>query len=40
MRRLNHTDIVCTITNGEQDGFLILLDEFDNKRLLKRRYAT
>lgn len=37
MGRLNHGHIVGTIANGEQDGLVVLFDEFDDERLLERR---
>ena len=40
MGGLNHADIVCTIADSEENGLLILLDEFDDQCLLQRRYTT
>ena len=41
MSGLDHADVVGTVTDGKQEGLLlILLDEFDDQRLLQRRYTT
>lgn len=37
MRRLNHADVVGTISNGQQRSVGAPLDELDNERFLKRR---
>lgn len=31
---LNHGDVVCTVTDGEQDGFEMAFHELDDQRLL------
>jgi hypothetical protein len=33
---LNHADIVGTVTNGQKNSLLILLNQFHDKRLLQR----
>jgi hypothetical protein len=37
---LDHAHVVGTVTDGEQDSLLVLLDQFDHERLLKRRNAA
>lgn len=34
---LNHTNIICTVSNSEQDGFEVAFHKLDNKSLLKGR---
>lgn len=36
MRRLNHRNIVSTITNSEKDRFEILLHQLDHESFLQR----
>ena len=37
---LNHTNIICTVSDSEQDGFEVAFHELDNKSLLKGRDTT
>lgn len=37
---LDHADVVGAVANCEQDGLLVLLDEFDDECLLQRGHTT
>lgn len=40
MSSLDHANIIRTITDGEQYGFLVLLYKFNDQSLLEGRYTT
>jgi len=40
MGSLNHRHIVGAVSNGEQDGLEVLLDELDDEGLLQRRHTA
>jgi hypothetical protein len=40
VRRLDHANVVCTVTNRERHGIEAVPDEFDNQCLLFRRHTT
>lgn len=40
MSSLNHTNVVRTITDGEEDCLLVFLDELDYESLLQGRHSA
>lgn len=40
MCRLDHTHVIRTVPDREQDRILVLLDELDHERLLQWRHST
>lgn len=40
VRSLDHADVVGAVTDCEQNGLLVLLDELDDECLLQRGHTT